>query len=103
MLKDYKKLKQERKEFLTFILNDKNNHGKTLYNFRKIDGTIYARQVLTPYFKAYLKACYQENKTKFLRTFIENYNNSGLLIQALNNRFYCDDNGTIYHNYSNML
>lgn len=100
-MSQYKSYKQERFEYLSVVLNDTNEHSKTLYNVRKLDGAIYARHVLTPYFKAYLKACYQENKIKFLKTFIQNWSNSGLLLQALNNRFYCDDDYQIYSNYSN--
>ena len=100
-MSQYKTYKQERAEYLNVILTDKNEQSKTLYNMRKLDGTIYARHVLTPYFKAYLKACHQENKIKFLKTFIQNWSNSGLLLQALNNRFCCDDDCQIYSNYSN--
>lgn len=100
--KTYKTLKQERKEFLSAVLSDKNEHAKMLYNYKTIEGDIISREVLTPYFKMMIKKCCQENKIKFLRLFLK-YGccNHGILIDLLQNYFSVDDNNKIYFNYSN--
>lgn len=101
-IKTYKTLKQERKEFLSAILSDTNEHAKMPYNFKTIEGDIIHRDILTPYFKMMVKKCYQDNKIKFLRIFLK-YGccNHGILIDLLQKRFSVDDDNEIYFNYSN--
>ena len=100
MVEKYKTLRQERKEFLIAVLTDKNEHGKMLYNHRRLDGTIFERTILTPYFKMMIKKCYQENKIKLLKCYIKYGQNHGILIDVLQKLFSCDDDNEIYFNYS---